>query len=188
MREIQISEREYNILTQRLEFFDTMRNNLLTFSFTSVLTVLGIAIAMDMDTVSAWICLIPFFLIIPFTARISYYRLASAHINSFLRKFKQVDMQFAIGTSMVTEDQCKHFKLIAWLVNHEMVLLGVATSCTFYFKYIFAIEKWIFWNYVGLIVPILFIVVVYIIADSTYNYKKLIDGFSIEWDDYADNE
>lgn len=45
-----------------------------------------------MDSISAWICLIPFLLIIPFTACISYYRLASAHINSFLRKFGQKDM------------------------------------------------------------------------------------------------
>ncbi len=84
MKEIQISEREYNILTQHLELFDTMRNNLLAFSFTSVLTVLGIAIAMDI------------------------------------------------------------------------------------------------WNYVGLIAPIFLIVIVHIIADSTYSYKKLMDDFSNE--------
>lgn len=37
----------------------------------------NVALAMDMDSISAWICLISFFLIIPFTAGISYYRLAS---------------------------------------------------------------------------------------------------------------
>ncbi len=48
MREIQITDKEYDKLIKRLEFFDTMRNNLLTFSFTSVLAVLGVALAMDM--------------------------------------------------------------------------------------------------------------------------------------------
>lgn len=86
MRELVVSDREYSKLIKRLEAINSTRNSLLTFSFTAVLTVLGIAIADDMDSISAWLCLIPFLLIIPFTARISYYRLASAHINSFLKK------------------------------------------------------------------------------------------------------
>lgn len=125
MREIRITEKEYDKLIKRVEFFDTMRNSLLTFSFTSVLTVLGVTLAIDMNSVSAWICLIPFLLIIPFSARISYYRLASAHINSFLKNFDRLDMQFEVGANVVKEGICKHFKLIAWLVNHEMVLLSI---------------------------------------------------------------
>ncbi len=188
MREVRITDNEYEKLIKRLEFFDTMRNNLLTFSFTSVLTVLGVALVMEMNSISAWICLIPFFLIIPFTARISYYRLATAHIDSFLKKFRNPDMEFESGTTIVKEGICKYFKLIAWLVSHEMVLLSIATSCIFYLKYIFSIHKWKFYNYVSLTVPIVLSVLVFIIADSTYNYKKLIDEFSIKWDQYiADN-
>mgnify|MGYP000531388920 FL=1 len=87
MKEILVTETEYNKLIQRLDFYDSTRNNLLTFSFTSVLTVLGVALAMNLDEISSWICLIPFLLIIPFSARIAYYRLATAHINSFLKNF-----------------------------------------------------------------------------------------------------
>lgn len=188
MREITITDKEYDKLIKRLEFFDTMRNNLLTFSFTSVLTVLGVALAIDMDSISAWICLIPFFLIIPFTARISYYRLASAHINSFLKQFVKKDMQFELGTNVVEEGNCKHYKLIAWLVNHEMVLLAIATSCTFCFKYVIAIEEWSVWNYISLIAPVILIISVYIIADSTYSYKELMDNFIDGWDAYTNNE
>lgn len=86
MLELVVSDREYSKLIKRLEAINNTRNNLLTFLFTAVLTVLGIAIANDMDSISAWICLTPFLLIIPFAARISYYRLASTHINSFLKK------------------------------------------------------------------------------------------------------
>lgn len=89
MRELVVSDREYSKLIKRLEAINSTRNSLLTFSFTAVLTVLGIAIADDMDSISAWLCLIPFLLIIPFTARISYYRLASAHINSFLKNLQK---------------------------------------------------------------------------------------------------
>lgn len=186
MREIQLTNKEYDKLIKRLEFFDTMRNNLLTFSFTSVLTVLGVALATDMDTISSWICLIPFLLIIPFTARISYYRLASAHINSFLRKFAKFDMQFELGTDIVKEGICKHYGLIGWLVNHEMVLLGITTSCAFYLTYVSSIRKWEFYNYISLSVPIILIVLVFFIADSTYSYKKLMENFSVKWEQYIE--
>lgn len=184
MESIQITDKEYDKLIKRIEFYDTTRNQLLTFSFTSVLTVLGVSLAIEMNLFSVWICLIPFFLIIPFTARIAYYRLASAHINSFLRKFNSVNMQFELGTEFVNEGKCRHYKIIAWLVNHEMVLLGLATSCIFYLKYIFLIDKWNFWNYISGIVPLILMLVVYIIADSTFAYKKIVNSFSKEWEQY----
>lgn len=184
MREIQITEVEYNKLIQRLEFFDTMRNQLLIFSFTSVLTILGVAIGININSTNVWVCLVPFLLIIPFAARISYYRLASAHINSFLKRFAQRDIQFELGTNIVIEGRCKHFKLIAWLVNHEMVLLGIATSCVFYFEYIVVVKNFIFWNYIILIIPLIFNWIIYIITDSTYSYKDLMNNFLSEWDKY----
>jgi hypothetical protein len=184
MREIQITDKEYDKLIKRLEFFDTMRNNLLTFSFTSVLAVLGVALAMDMNSISAWICLIPFLLIIPFTARISYYRLASAHITSFLKSFGKLDMQFELETNIVREGICKHYKLIAWLINHEMVLLSIATSLTFYLAYILSISEWKLYNYISLLIPVILTALVFIIADSTYSYKKLMDDYSAKWEQY----
>ena len=187
MQEVQITDKEYDKLIKRIEFFDAMRNNLLTFSFTSVLTVLGVALAIDMDSISAWICLMPFLLILPFTARISYYRLASAHINSFLRKFGQKDMQFELGANVVNDGKCTCYDLIAWLVNHEMVLLSIATSGIFYFKYIILIKEWKLGNYISLLIPLILICFDFIIANSTYNFKKLLDRFSAEWDKYADS-
>lgn len=185
--EINITEKEYETLTKRLEFFDAMRNNLLTFSFTVTLAVLGLAIAESMDTNTCWICLIPFFLIIPFAARISYYRLASAHINSFLRKFAPELMNFETGTHFVPENKCKNYKAIAWLVNHEMFCLGMATTCTFYFKYTLSLEAWGAMNYFSMAIPIVFNLIVYIISDSTYNYKKMLSDFSVCWDRYENN-
>lgn len=185
IQNINITENEYDKLIKRVEFFDNTRNNLLTFSFTAVLTVLGVAMTINMDISSSWMCLIPFFLIIPFAARISYYRLASAHIGSFLRKYAQADMKFEAGADTVSENKCKRYNLIAWLVNHEMVLLGVATSCTFYFKYINNIDTWKPGNYIGLIVPLVLIIVVYLVSNATYDYKKLVGDFMCEWDKYS---
>ena len=180
-----VTDKEYDKLIKRLEFFDTMRNNLLTFSFTAVLTVLGVAMTVDMDSKGSWICLIPFFLIIPFAARISYYRLASAHINSFLKEFAQVDMGFERGTEDVPESICKGYKLLAWLVNHEMVLLGMATSCTFFFKYFISIDGFKPRNCIGILVPVILTIIVYKISHSTYDYQELKTNFSVKWREYA---
>ncbi len=183
-----VSDKEYDKLIKQLEFFDTTRNNLLTFSFTAVLAILGVALTIDMNSISAWLCLIPFFLIIPFAARITYYRLASAHINSFLRKFAKEDMQFEIGTRVVTEDGCKLYPQIAWLINHEMVLLSAATSCIFYLKYVTSIENWTYLNLIGLVVPAFLSTLVYLISHSTHSYRKLMISFEEKWDSYSEHE
>lgn len=116
-----ITNPEYEKLIQRREFDDKMRNTLLTFSFTAVLAILGLALSINMDSYTAWLCLVPFCLIIPFTARISYYRLESAHINSFFKVFASQKMKYEIGSSIVTENNCRYYPLLKWLVNHENV-------------------------------------------------------------------
>ncbi len=179
--DINIDNLEYSRLTKRLEFYDATRNTLLTFSFTSVLTVLGIALQMDMDMQTSWICLIPYFLIIPFSARISYYRISSAHISSFLRIFAKDKMQFEIGAKDVPEGKGVRYSFIAWLVNHEMVLLGAASSTIFYFKYIPEVMTWNFGAHLGALVPVLLLCIVFIITDTSYNWGDMISKNSICW-------
>lgn len=179
-----ISDAEYDKLIKRIEFFDATRNKLLTFSFTAVLTIMGVALTVKMNRISVWICLIPFFLIIPFTARITYYRLASAHISSFLRMFAKENMQFEIGAQVVTENIFLLYPQIAWLVNHEMVLLGVATGCIFYIKYITCTRTFTYFNFVVLSVPVFLCTLVYLISHTTHSYQKLLKKFTEKWKFY----
>lgn len=183
---IEITQNEYNKLIEKLHFYDNTRNNLLTFSFTAVLAILGIALTKNMNLTNVWLCLIPFFLIIPFSARISYYRLASAHVNSFLRQFAPKDMQFEIGSKIVKENGCSFYRLIAWMVNHEMLLLSIATSFTFYIKYWPNIDGWKYYDYISFLIPLLLTTLVYLISHSTYSYKKLTDNFEQKWKKYIE--
>lgn len=178
---MKISKSEFDKLTRRLEFFDTMRNNLLAFSFTAVLAIIGVALAEELDSTTSYICLIPFFLIIPFSARISYYRLASAHINSFLKKFDETNMHFEIGSSTVTESKCGCYRLIAWLINHEMFLLSCATSVVFYLKFLSSISAWSKYTWISLTLPIILSTIVFVISNSTYNYSKMMERFNKAW-------
>ena len=136
-----VSDAEYQWLIKELEFVDSTRNSLLTFSFTAVLTVIGIVIADTKQLISPLVCLLPFFLIIPFAARITYYRLVSIHINSFLKVYCKNNTVFSRHTKSVPEgftpenfDQNAYLR-IAWLINHEMFLLGLACSVAFCLKY-----------------------------------------------------
>lgn len=177
----QIDEREYGKLIQKLEFFDTTRNNLLTFSFTAVLAVLGIALPVEMDAASSLICLLPYLLIYPFAARISYYRLASAHIGSFLRIYAKKWTQFEIGARTVPEGKGVRYSIIAWLVNHEMVLLGIVSSCVFYIKYLPNVQEWSEIAYICAVLPAVLALGVYFVTHTTFDYSKLVDAYSTEW-------
>lgn len=181
---MKISDIEYSKLVSRLEFHDTMRNNLLTFSFTAVLAILGIALQMEMSVVSAWIALLPFLLIIPFAARISYYRLSSAHIGAFLRVYASDRVRFEIGAKNVSEaiGMGKMYSGIAFLVNHEMVLLGLACCIVFYMKYIPCLDVYQWWYYIGLVIPIVLEIVVFLVAHSTDNYSGMVKNFRSEWE------
>lgn len=181
---IEITPEEYDKLIKRLEFHDVTRNSLLVFSFTVVLATLGVALEKD---ASAWLCLIPYCLIIPFSARISYYRLSSAHINSFLRVYAKERMVFEIGTEHNPEKIFGRYHLIAWLVNHEMVLLAAASSALFSIKY---------WREHGLIsvediciqiLSLIMIIVVFVITDSTNNYINMLSTYKKKWKELYDN-
>lgn len=180
-----ISQHEYQKLIERITFYDTMRNNLLTFSFTAVLAILGIAMTARFNIVTCWICLIPFLLIIPFAARIAYYRLATAHVSSFLRKFASNRMKFEISAQTVTEGVCKHYRIIAWCVNHEMFCLGSATIAIFYFKYFPLIDLQNYLHLLSLVVPLILLRLVYIISNDVRDFSKVIEAFKEKWDEYA---
>lgn len=181
---LRISDEEYDKLVKRLEFFDTTRNKLLSFSFTAVLTALGVSLGVNFNIISVWICLMPFGLIIPFTGRISYYRIAHAHISTFLEQSAPEKMRFEAGTKIVPEDNAKNYRLIAWLINHEMLLLGITCDIIFIVKYINCIETWYAWNFCLLIIPIVLTGIVYVIIDSTYDYKEVKKWFAPGWEQY----
>ena len=181
-----ISELEYQRLVSRMEFDDTMRNQLLTFSFTTVLAVLGVALGIEnLGSMNSIICLVPYLLIIPFEARIAYYRLEDAHINSFLAVFATDRHKYPIGCKNVKEGICKYYGLMAWLVNNEMVLLGIATGLVFYIRYVPSIEEWNYWYCIPLIIPIISEIIIVLLANSTRNYGELKAKFETEWAIYS---
>ena len=176
---INVSNEEYEKLVKTLNSMETTRNNLLTFSFTAVLTILGVAIGIE--DINPLICLLPFFLIIPFAARISYYRLATAHINSFLEFFAPERMFYMNGKKSVPAKYGKLYPFIAWLVNYEMFLLSLTPTICFWWRCASWISEWAVYHVFLLAIPFPCLLVVFLIANSTFNYKKLSESY--EWED-----
>lgn len=178
-----VSQEEYEYLISQLNNFTTIKNNILAFSFTASIALLAAAI-----TISPWICIGLFFLIIPFAARVSYYRLASAHINSFLKTFTPERMMFAIGSGTVLEkdglSSDEEYKTIAWLVNHEMLMLSIAITTVFLYLLITQTVVYDICFYLKCCIPILLSIVVLLISNWTYSYKKLSDNYNQKWKDY----
>ncbi len=77
-----MSDKEYDKLYERLNYNVSTRTSLLTFSFTTVSAVLGLAFGLDNENINPYLFLAPFFFIIPFTARsyiIKLFMRISAH-------------------------------------------------------------------------------------------------------------
>lgn len=179
-----VTDEEYNKLVNTLTNEITIKNSLLAFSFTAVLAALGVALGVDTSQMNPLLFLVPFFLIIPFTARISYYRLVSAYTNTFLKVFTPERMLYAIGGERVLEKHGIAYRPIAWLINHEMLMLAGATTVTFWIVYYPRITRWGFFEILLWILPLIMDCFVYWISDSTYSYKKLSEWFKPQWERY----
>lgn len=71
--------KEYDMLHQEIEQKISLQNNLLIFMITTTVTIITLAIKSD----SLLLYLFPFFIIIPITSRIAYYRMAMAKISAY---------------------------------------------------------------------------------------------------------
>ncbi len=183
-----LDEKEYERLHNKLEYNLGTRNSLLTFSFTTVLTILGLAIATEIERISVLLYLIPFCILIPFTARIVYYRLIHAHINAFLMVYAPDKMQFQVNSAIVPEEQSKVYLIIAFLNNFETSILATACSIIFYIKYIPKIDTIKFADCLLILVPVLLTGIIIGITTYGFNYKKHLEKYKTMWRALLNNQ
>lgn len=141
-----MTDREYDSWQKTLERNVSTRTSLLTFSFTTVLAILGIALSDNGGNINPFAYLVPYLLIIPFEGRIAYYRLIHARISAYLEMVTPQDTSLDIAGEKVPEKQTWFFSRIALLNNCEMLFPSAATAIVFYGKYPFPPYKGIFTN------------------------------------------
>lgn len=180
---------EYDRLVNELRDFTTHRNNLLVFSFTVVLSVLGV-VAANWGSVPAYLCLVPLFLTVPFAARVSYYRIAAAHRTAFLEVFYPERQRFTQGVRQVKEGEGATFRVVSFLVNTEMLVL----SCVCVFFYV-AMKASLGQTIVGsatdaavLAFGGVMIAIAGVVTCRGYRYRALKDKFAEQWRKESLNE
>lgn len=178
-----MTEREYSYWQRELERNVSTRTSLLTFSFTAVLAILGIALSDKSSNVPPLAYLLPYLLIIPFEGRITYYRLIHARISAYMEMVIPEDRSLDIAGVEVPEKQTWFFNIIALLNNCEMLFLSAATTLVFYCKYPFPWgEKFSNKECIMFLIPAIPFAFVIKIISYTYNYGKWKARFRREWE------
>lgn len=185
VKEFKPTEKELDRLNSRMDKNHEIRNELLRFSFTSVIATLGAALAIkDISVPLLFLFLFPFVIMIPFQARISYYRMEEAHIQTYIAKLcREHDMYQKMCTDGYYEGigiRKLSYAIIAWLINHELVLLSAFTCIIFWFKF-FSNEiqtDRLIW--LGRLLPVVLLAVVWMISHSTYSFLNMCYRYSIE--------
>lgn len=181
-----IKDHELNYLSEYLHETRSIHNNLLTFSFTAVLAVLGIAFSNinSENLIPSFLYLLPFCLIIPFTARITYYRISGARIESFLDIFYPESRIFSRGCLFVKEKQNYKFNIISFLVNFEMFILSYVCTILFINDLLSNQSSEMFFP-LQICCSIVCLILEIIIILQGYNYEKIYLHFRNKWKLYS---
>ena len=122
-------ENEFDILNRRMEKNLEMRHTYLMFAFTTAIAAIAAPFIIGFTDISAWICIIPFAVIIPFQARISYSRLSHAKMEAYMVVFYQGKFNFM--EKPLDELNGIMGKFIAIIANYELTLLSVVIDVLF---------------------------------------------------------
>lgn len=170
---------EYQEIITRLNQIFMLRNNLLTFSFTAVLAILGLAFTKDVDNIAA-IYLLPFFLIIPFTGRIVYYRNEEARIGVLLENSGRRKTLNGYNKA-VKESRGRTYNLVAVLVNFEMLFLSIACLMVCILKYPKGLSEFNGLDVLYFSVAVLCTIIVFCIIKWAYNFDNVRNYYEKTW-------
>ena len=176
-------ESEFDILNRRMEKNLEMRHTYLMFAFTTsiaaiaALFVVGFTDIFTYTNISAWICIVPFAVIIPFQARISYSRLSHAKMEAYMVVF--YEGKFVFLEKSFDELYGIMGKIIAVIANYELTLLSIVIDILFVLIKVY-ISNTSFWGMDNIII---FIATLIVFSLATYSrpYGKFLHKFIINY-------
>lgn len=166
-------------INNNMTFLLDTKNKILMFAFTTTLAMFGAALKIESSSVDMYTYTLPFFLLVPFTARITYYRIWKCHQSAYLRVFAHDRYMQACEHEIPIE---KNFidKLLGLFVNCEMLFLSIGCSMIYYaknFRYIECSLECI----ILLFIPIAATSLVAVFCFSAYNYSKMYSTYYNKW-------
>lgn len=163
-------DEEAKIIIDRMNRNLDTRNSYLTFCFSSFVPLLGVILTDKVDDIF-WLYLLPFFIIIPYSARIVYSRMLHAKMEAYLSVF--FPNSFGYINLLPQELSGIGGKIIKILCNYELVFIGCVNA--FLFVQGYKKDKTILQmgDYAILLLPIIFVVITIVILSLGVNYDAL---------------
>lgn len=183
-------ENEFDILNRRMEKNLEMRHTYLMFAFTTAIAALAASIVVGFKVdyadpkIASWICVIPYCVIIPFQARVSYSRLTHAKMEAYMIVFYRGKFKF-IETKL-NELSGAMGRFIAIIANYELTLLSIGISFLFILIKYYMINLKTF----GMddIIIIGATLIVFALATYTYPYMKFLNKYISRYDVLKNSE
>lgn len=157
------------------------RQSYLNFAFTTSITILAAFLVFSSKGTAVWLILFPFCVIIPFQARISYYRIIMAKYEAYMKVFH------------CKEIQLYHFKVdelrgltgifISLIANYELTILSLSIDACY-----FAITKPTDIISTKVLFPVCLTFIVAFLATYTYSYLRFEKRFENEYKNYIKNK
>ena len=168
-------EHEFNILIRRMEKNLEMRHTYLMFAFTTSMAALAVLFVVDFaPNIMPWICIIPFSVIIPFQARISYSRLTHAKIEAYIVLY--YPKQFTFLKKEFNEFSGIPGTIIAVISNYELSLLAFFIDILYVIIKIYIIRAPNFIN-INSFAMLICTGVVFGLATYSFPYMKFMHKF-----------
>lgn len=162
------SLQEYDYLRAEIMQKMGLHNSLLTFTITTVVAVLAIGAAAK----AFLLYLVPFFIIIPMSLRIAYYRSAMAKISAYMIVFLEEDLKdmhwesrnSELMHSLLVKDkrQKRNIRLVSLHYN-ECLVLSFACCLLYYFSFPYTCYSLII-TIIALLIPLLLFIAELIIT------------------------
>lgn len=173
-----VMENEFDILNRRMEKNHEMRRTYLMFAFTTSIAAIAALFIVDFSNVVSWGCIVPFAIIIPFQARISYARLSHAKMEAYIYVFYPKKFKFL--KRQVSDLRGKIGKFISIIVNYELFLLSVVIDLL-YIIINSKIELCILVFKLESIIIIIATLIVFSLATYSFPYVKFLEKYMNEY-------
>lgn len=126
---------EINYILDEMKNNISIRNTLLTFCFTSVITTIGFGIN-NFDEIPFILFIIPMIITLTFSCRITYYKDKQCRMNAYLNVFHKNSLQYELiyKEKCNIADFCMQNKFTSFIINNELLLLSIVCMIIYFIK------------------------------------------------------
>lgn len=166
--------------SRHIAFLLDTKNKILMFAFATTLAMFGAALKIDACNQDIYLYTLPFFLLLPFSARITYYRIWGCHQQAFLKIFASDKFVFKYNEEEVPIERNFLDKIMGFLVNFEMGFLSIGCLIIYFVRcwkyYVNSIECFLIFS-----IPIISTILICLFCISAYDYSKMSSAYLGKW-------